>query len=284
MNLEFKLRLLRSLCAAPLLIHPRFLAGITALLMDDAAASAAAHSHRPLAAASDGKKPWDDYGKMTVTPAGTAIIPMKGMLYAGLDEITAWYFGLCQPEMIQLNAEQALADPKIKAVIIDSDTPGGVTTQIAETAESIAALSRAKLTVTNITGMCCSAGYWIASQTRHITAAGSSDVGCVGTYAAWYDLTRMYQMRGIDLKLFKAGKHKAMGIAGNPLTEEDCAFLQEDVDRINAGFIAAVQSARPHIARDDLEGQWFDGATATAKGFADSISPNLRAVLRQLDF
>jgi ClpP class serine protease len=90
-------------------------------------------------------------------------------------------------------------------------------------------------------------------------------------------------MRGIDLELFKAGKFKAMGIPGKPLNDEERAFIQEDIDRINSRFVGTVQAARPGIAREDLEGQVFDGDTALAKGFTDSKSRNLAAMLRQLE-
>ena len=279
---DLRHQLLRSLSSAPLLLHPRFLAGLTGIL------AGKSYTVAPLAAipagAEKGMKPWEAWEAVRVTPQGTAIVNMRGMLYAGIDDaFTAWIYNLCRPEAIQSAVEECLSDSKIKAVVFNADTPGGVTTQIAETGEMLAELSSAKLTVTHVSGMCCSAGYWLASQTSVIDAAGSADVGCVGTYAAYYDFTRMLQQDGIDLKLFKAGKHKAMGLPGNPLTKEDEALIQADIDRINARFLATVQSARPGIARADLEGQCFDGEQALAKGFTDSTSRNLAAVLRQLE-
>lgn len=279
----FQLELLRALCGAPLLLHPDYMVGLTSLLLR----SAASRSDRDLAAvpagAEKGMKPWEAYEAVTVTSGGTAVIPMRGMLYAGVDQMTAWYWGLCRPEALQSAAEDCLSDPKIKAVVLASDTPGGVVTKIDETAESMAELSAQKLTVTHVDGMCCSAGYWIASQTKLIDAPRSSLVGSVGTYAAYYDITRMLQQEGIDLNLFKAGKFKAMGIPGKPLNDDEKALIQSRIDTINSGFVGSVQAARPQIARADLEGQTFPGSDAVKRGLADSSTRNLAAVLRQLD-
>jgi signal peptide peptidase SppA len=281
MHPNFQIQLLRSLCGAPLLVHDGYLTSLTALLLNQA--GAIQPEARANSAAQGSLKPWEAWEAMSVTPGGTAIVPMRGMLYAGLDQITAWYFGLCRPEALQANLEAAADDRKIKAVVLESDTPGGVTTQIPETGEAIAEFRANKFIATHVSGMCCSAGYWLASQTHHIDAAGSSDVGCVGTYAAYYDMTRMLEMRGIDLELFKAGKYKAMGIPGKPLTDEERAFIQEDIDRLNARFVGTVQAARPQIAREDLEGQVFDGDSAYAKGFTDSKSRNLTTMIRQME-
>lgn len=281
MNPNFQIHLLRSLCGAPLLMHDGYLVSLTSLLLHQGAVPTEAKA--ATAAAGGPLKPWEAWEAMTVTPGGTAIIPMRGMLYAGLDQITAYYYGLCRPEALQANLEAAADDRKIKAAVLDSDTPGGITTQIPETGEAIAEFRAGKFIATHVSGMCCSAGYWLASQTHHIDAAGSSDVGCVGTYAAYYDLTRMLEMRGIDLELFKAGKFKAMGIPGKPLSDEERAFIQADIDRMNTRFVGTVQSARPQIAREDLEGQVFDGDTAYVRGFTDSKSRNLATMVRQLE-
>jgi signal peptide peptidase SppA len=281
MNPNFQIQLLRSLCGAPLLMHDGFLTSLTAILLNQA--GAIQPESRATTADARNLKPWEAWEAVTVTAGGTAVVPMRGMLYAGLDQQTAWYWGLCRPEALQANLEAAVDDRKVKAIVLDSDTPGGITTQIPETGEAIAEARAQKFIGTHVSGMCCSAGYWLASQTHHIDAAGSSDVGCVGTYAAYYDMTRMLEMRGIDLELFKAGKYKAMGIPGKPLTDEERAFIQEDIDRINARFVGTVQASRPRIARGDLEGQVFDGDTAYARGFTDSKSRNLGVMIRQLE-
>jgi signal peptide peptidase SppA len=262
-------------------MHDGYLSSLTAMLLNQA--GNIQPESRANAADTRNLKPWEAWEAMSVTPGGTAVIPMRGMLYAGLDQLTAWWFGLCRPEALQANIEAAVDDRKVKAIVLDSDTPGGITTQIPETGEVIAEARGQKFIATHVSGMCCSAGYWLASQTHHIDAAGSSDVGCVGVYAAYYDMTRMLEMRGVDLELFKAGKYKAMGIPGEPLTDEQRAFIQADVDRINTRFVATVQAARPQIGRDDLEGQVFDGDLAYAKGFTDSKSRNLGAMVRGLE-
>lgn len=283
---QFQLELLRTLCAAPVLLHPHYLATLTALILgrrfDDARAAHEIEAIAPKANAQQ-MTPWDEREAVRVTPAGTAIIPMRGMLYAGVSARTAWYYGLCRPEALQAAFAQCADDAKVKAVVLDCDSPGGVVTQIPETAQDFADLGQQKLTVTYTGGLDCSAAFWITSQAHHVAGTLTADIGNVGTYAAFYDISAYLEKEGVKLELFKAGKFKAMGVPGSSLTDEQREFFQADIDRTNARFLAAVQTRRPQIARDDLEGQWWDGEQALAKGFSDSLVRNLGQVIRQLE-
>lgn len=282
MSPNFHTDLLRALCTAPVLLHPRYSSALTSMLFahhigrPDRAAQ-----HRTELPTEQKAKPWDAREAVQITPGGTAIIPMKGMVYAGVDPVTAWYWDLCRPEAIQAAVAAVRADPKVKAVVFDCDSPGGLVSQVPETAADIAELNREKLTVTFVGGLDCSAAYWMTSQTRHIAATLTSDNGCVGTYATYYDMSGYYEKLGIKQEFFGAGKYKGLGV--RPFNDEDRAFLQSDIDRTNARFLAAVQSARPQIERPDLEGQWFDGEQSVEKGLTDSLVRNLAEVIRQIE-
>lgn len=284
----FQLELLRALCASPLLLHPHYLAALTALLLGRRVGESAEHTATEATAqaprsAANQVMPWDEREAVRITPGGTAIVPMRGMLYAGVSARLAYYFGLCRPEALQAAFAQCASDSRIKAVVIDCDSPGGVVTQIPETAQELADLGKRKLTVAFAGGLDCSAAYWITSQAHHIAGALTADIGNVGTYCAFYDWSAYLEKEGIRLELFKAGKFKAMGVPGTSLDDEQREFFQADIDRTNGRFLAAVQAARPKIARDDLEGQWWDGEMAREKGFSDSLVRNLGQVIRQLE-
>jgi ClpP class serine protease len=284
----FQLELLRALCASPLLLHPHYLAALTSLLLGRRVGESAEHAateattHAPRATSAP-VPPWDEREAVRITPGGTAIVPMRGMLYAGVSARTAYYYGLCRPEALQAAFAQCAADSRIKAVVIDCDSPGGIVTQIPETAQELADLGKQKLTVAFASGLDCSAAYWITLQAHHLAGALTADIGNVGTYCAFYDWSAYLEKEGIRLELFKAGKFKAMGVPGTSLDDEQRAFFQADIDRTNGRFLAAVQAARPQIKRDDLEGQWWDGEMALEKGFSDSVARNLAQVIRQLE-
>lgn len=83
-------------------------------------------------------------------------------------------------EHIRLSIEAANADPTVSAILIDMDTPGGYTSECAETAETIRASK--KPVIAYVAGEACSAGYWLAAACHKIVAHRSAFVGSIGTY------------------------------------------------------------------------------------------------------
>lgn len=226
--------------------------------------------------------PWDAREAITITPDGVALVPISGVLARGFDACTAWCFGIWRLEAIEAALEEIRTNTAITTAILDIDSPGGYTTGIAELGEDIAALDAQKPVFAWSAGMCCSAAYWLASQCRRIVSSRSADIGSVGTYCAVYDYSGYLEKLGVTLELFKAGDLKAIGLFGKAMTDEERAFLQASVDKTNNAFLAAVQAGRGDLAEADLQGQWFDGEDALAKGFVDANARNLGEMLAAL--
>ena len=230
-------------------------------------------------------KPWEAREAVTLLPGGIAVVPCHGMLCAGLDQLTAWYYDVCRPEAIQAACNLLAGRADVTKVAFNFDSPGGYTTAISETAEMVALLGQLKVTVAFTAGMMCSAAYWLGSQCSQIVATRSSTVGSVGTYATIYDYSEYFTKEGIATHVIRAGTLKGIGVLGDKVTPDQLAFLQGNVDRINAGFLAAVASGRGPsrpLASADTQGQWFDGETAVAKNLADGLALNLPELLAEL--
>jgi protease-4 len=120
--------------------------------------------------------------------------------------------------------------------------------------------------------MACSAGYYIASQATKITAAPSATIGSIGVYMAVIDASRAMEMEGIAVQMISAGKFKGMGAPWKPLSDEEKAMLQSEVDSIYSAFKAAVTSARPQVSDATMQGQWFSGLTADDLYLVDELT------------
>lgn len=278
------LPLLARLSTEPLLIRP----GCEPLIAALGRRALDLHA-RPAAAGPDAAPelaPWEEAEAVRLYPGGVAVVPVRGVLCAGLDAITAWYFGLARPEAIQTAARNLAADTTVSLVVFDVDSPGGYTTAIPETAQLIADLTTRKATLAYTAGLCCSAAYWLASQCEKIVAMPSATVGSIGTYCTIYDTSKMFEQAGVTAHLIAAGDFKGQGTPGVPVTAEFLALLQSGVDRINAKFLAAVRAGREvggkKLADADLQGQWFDGEQAVEKNLADATALNLAEVLTRL--
>lgn len=244
------------------------------------------HAPRTAAAvqASDGEDGGGDWCLPWEVPIytvanGVGIVDITGPLAKGYDAITCWAWGMMSTDRLQAALSDLAARADVSVVILKFNSPGGMAQGTPETAAQIAALAQSKLTIAFTDTLCCSAAYWMACQCEIVTATVSANVGSIGTYLALYDYTEYLANEGIKLELFARGTYKALGIAGRPLTDEQRAFLEGEVDRTNARFLAAVRAARPGVTDDTMQGQWFDGEQALAAGLIDHVVTGFNEVL-----
>ena len=83
---------------------------------------------------------------------------------------------------------------------------------------------------------------------------------------------------GENMQEISAGKYKTMGAYWKPLTSEEKAIIQGQVNKIYAQFKDAVQLHR-EIAAEYMEGQTFDGAEAAEIGLVDGGADSLDEIL-----
>lgn len=164
------------------------------------------------------------------------------------------------------------ADPSISRVLLYVNSPGGSVTGTPETAARVAALAKIKRVEAFVDVMCCSAGYYIASQARKIAAAPSAIIGSIGVYMAIIDATRAMEIKGYAVQMISSGKYKGMGAPWKPLNDEERAMLQAQCDAIYEAFTAAVTSKRPKVQSSTMQGQWFSGEQADDLYLVDELT------------
>lgn len=140
---------------------------------------------------------------------------------------------------------RALAnDPEIGTIVTDFNSPGGLVTGTLEAADALFAARKKKNCIALVNPLCASAAYWIASQASEIIAVPSADIGSVGVFVLHVDLSAALEMAGVKPTFIFAGKYKIEGNPFEPLGPEATAYLQGEVDKTYAKFIAAVARGR----------------------------------------
>lgn len=213
--------------------------------------------------------PWEE--PIYSVDAGVAIVDVRGSIVKGYDDFTCWWYGCMSTDRLQTALTEIAGRSDVLAVVLNINSPGGMALGIPETASQIQALRATKLVVAVTDTMACSAAYWLGCSAEKFFTTLSADVGCIGTYIALYDYTKMFEEWGVKLELFKRGKYKAIGLPGNPLDKDARAFLDYDCGRTNDRFLAAVRAGRGDIADETMQGQWFDGEEAVQRGLADQV-------------
>ena len=236
----------------------------------------------------DEKEPWwksqDMYGEPLPCPqkmGNVAILPIKGIIGYNYPQIFR-SFGICDIKQIHQWVDAVENDAEINTVIFHIDSPGGSVVGLPEIAERVSKLSETKNTIAFTETQMCSAAYYIGSQCNRVVVTPSADVGSIGTYMCLYDYTKMLDEIGIKAELIKNGTLKAIGAMGVPLTDEQRAYLQQQVDLITAGFKTAVTSKRTKVSDDTMQGQSFMGIEAINNGLATGLVNRFSELLGSL--
>jgi signal peptide peptidase SppA len=190
--------------------------------------------------------------------------------------------GVTSVDVLESIVTEAMNNPKVKGIFLDIDSPGGTVQGVPEAARVIAAAAAVKPVVAWTGGMMCSAAYWLAAGCDAVFCTESADVGSIGVYSAFLDSSRAYEAAGYGIELFTTGKYKGMGIPGRPLTEEQKAIIQGDVDEIYDWFTGWVSSNR-NVDEALFEGQSVLGPAAAKAGLADGIKSRSEALAYTVD-
>jgi len=134
--------------------------------------------------------------------------------------------------------------------------------------------SASKPVIASVSGMAASAAYWLASQALAVYSTESAQTGSIGVYMALLDSTAAYAREGYRVDLIKSegSPLKAAGLPGIPLSDEQRANLQAQVDYLYSRFTAAVGRARRALSADATKGGTFYGTAAKAAGLVDSVA------------
>jgi signal peptide peptidase SppA len=223
----------------------------------------------------------DDQGYLMVEN-GIGIVSIDGPIVKDPNLFDRLFFGASDMDAISAALEEAGERPDVKGVLLDINSPGGTVIGTPELASTVRQIAREKYVYAFTDGMMASAAYWIGSQADAIYATPSSRVGSVGVLQTVTNRTDLLKMRGVTVETFSAGKYKSAGLPHAPLTDEQRAMIQANVDEIHGDFKAAVLARGRQIPPEAMEGQDFTGKNAAAKGMVTGLVQNRKQVIGKL--
>jgi len=171
---------------------------------------------------------------------------------------------------ISADIEAAMADPSIKAVLIESESGGGSAGGCMEVGELLAELSEKKETALFTDSYCCSAAYAIGVSATRRYASPSAIVGSIGTIMTFFDFEKMLDSAGIRAHIVNNSEAdlKAAGNQFRKPTDAEMKHVQELADEFAAQFTGHVVSQNPDIdIEEGFRGQGVSGRDAVKIGF-----------------
>lgn len=204
---------------------------------------------------------------------GIAIIPVSGYLSNHFDEEIYYMYGGTTYDTIRALFQQALADPTVKNIIFDINSPGGEAAGVFDLVDEIynARGQKPIYAIFNDDGF--SAAYAIASAADKRIVSRTSSVGSIGVVSIHVDQSGYDTQRGLVYTPIFAGQHKIDFSSHFPLSEEAKAVAQADVNDIYNVFAETVARnlGLTVEAVKATEAGIFSGKKAVQAGLADSV-------------
>jgi signal peptide peptidase SppA len=197
-----------------------------------------------------------------VSAGDVAVIPIHGVLAPRMN-LFSEISGGATYEGAGLDLAMAMADPKIKTIVLDVDSPGGSVQGCSEFARKVLKARATKPVIAVAHYQMCSAAYWIGACATELVAAPSAHVGSLGVYSIHEDLSKALAEMGVKLTYVAAGKYKVDGNETEPLTETARARIQANVDSAYDMFVTDVAFGRGRSVEDVRNG-FGQGAGVTA--------------------
>ncbi|MGG5963370.1 signal peptide peptidase SppA [Salmonella enterica] len=180
----------------------------------------------------------------------------------------------------------ARLDPKVKAIVLRVNSPGGsVNASEVIRAELAAAKAAGKPVVVSMGGMAASGGYWISTPANYIVASPSTLTGSIGIFGV---------INTVENSLSSIGVHSD-GVSTSPLAEismtkalspEVQQMMQLSIEYGYKRFITLVAEARkrtPEQIDQIAQGHVWTGEDAKANGLVDSLGDFDDAVAKAAD-
>lgn len=219
-----------------------------------------------------------------VNDGGVAILPMQGVMAPRMTMMMDISGGTSTQKFGQW-LDDALADPAVKAIVIDANSPGGSAQGNEELASKIRAARGTKPIVGVATGIAASACYYNLAQCDYIVGSPSSEFGSIGTMVVHGEASRANDAAGEKYTVLRAGDQKNLANEYEPLSESGRKDIQDRLDAFNAQFIAAVAAGRKvtaeHVNQNYGRGKVFIASEALSRGMIDRIG-TLEQVVAEL--
>lgn len=220
----------------------------------------------------------ENAGRAYETVGGVAVIPVSGAIARS----RSWH-GTGQ-DAIEGALKAALADPSVRAILLDVNSPGGVVAGTKELADFVAEARTKKRCAAYANGLCASAAYWLAAATGAVYAPETASVGSIGVIMSVADYSKLNEKWGVSYTTITGGKWKAVGNADAPLTEEERQYLQERISALHQIFKADVSRHMGLTADPRLwgEAQLLLARPARELGLVTDIVRDRDAAIRKL--
>lgn len=178
-------------------------------------------------------------------------------------------------ERISKALRKARLDDHIKAVVFRINSPGGSSLASDVMWREVMLTKKVKPIIVSMGDLAASGGYYIACAADSIIAEPNTITGSIGIFAVLPNMQKLFNDKlGITFDGVKTGKYADLGDLTRPLSPEERAILQNQVNQGYNYFTKAVADGR-HKTQDYInsigQGRVWTGEQAVKIGLVDRL-------------
>ncbi len=169
--------------------------------------------------------------------------------------------------------DQALADRRVKAIVLRIDSPGGEVTASDTIYHAVKQANDLKPVVVYMDSMAASGGYYVACGARKVIANVNTWTGSIGVIIQSFGYGTVMDKIGLKKRVFRSGDFKDTLSGHRDMTPEEESYVQNMVMQTYERFVGIVSAARgipvETLKNGIADGRIMSGADAAALKLVD---------------
>ncbi|MBU3936968.1 MAG: signal peptide peptidase SppA [Proteobacteria bacterium] len=173
-------------------------------------------------------------------------------------------------------------EPKIKAIVLRVDSPGGAVGASQEIYDEVRRTTAIKPVVASMGSVAASGGLYVSLGATKIVANPGTLTGSMGVILKFANLEGLFEKIGYKNEVVKSGRLKDIGSPSRSMTAEERLMLQGMIDNVQDQFVQAVSESRSLSTAEVkkiADGRIFSGQQAQEYGLVDQMGNFSDAVM-----
>ncbi len=178
-------------------------------------------------------------------------------------------------EDLRAALQQAADDNRVKAIVLEVDSPGGEVTASDQIYHALVNARAKKPVVVYMESLAASGGYYVSCGGKFLMANDTTITGSIGVIIQTLNYEQLFNKIGLAAVVFKSGKFKDMLNGARPITPEERELVQSFIMKTYEKFLGIVAKER-NLSADTLRNTIADGRILSGKDASQKLSNTLR--------
>src|SRR5205814_2675277 len=193
------------------------------------------------------------------------VIVMRGLISSSIP-------GAASDSMVddlRMALQQARDDWRVKAIVLEVDSPGGEVTASDEIYNAVVKTRSRKPVVVYMDTLAASGGYYVSCGGKYLMANETTITGSIGVIIQTLNYEKLFDKIGLASVVFKSGKFKDILNGARPMTPEEREYIQSFVMKTYDKFLGVVAKER-NLPADALRNGIADGRILSGRDALDN--------------